>query len=142
MTHSRFRSPLAVSLSLLILLGANGPPVRAQTEPAAVIDVNLSPRFHAVADAVEQAMEHSETPGVSIGVLADGREETASFGVTSVETNQPVTSDTRFQIGSITKTFTATALMRLVEQGEWTSMLQSERTCPSLASPTRKCRPT
>jgi CubicO group peptidase (beta-lactamase class C family) len=52
-----------------------------------------------------------------VGLLADGEEWTAGFGVTNVEHPLPVDADTLFQIGSITKTFTATALMRLVEQG-------------------------
>jgi len=56
-------------------------------------------------------------PGVAVGLLADGEEWLAGFGVTNVEHPLEVDADTLFQIGSITKTFTATALMRLVEQG-------------------------
>ena len=56
-------------------------------------------------------------PGVSIGLVADAEEWLAGFGVTNVDHPLPVDADTLFQIGSITKTFTATALMRLVEQG-------------------------
>ena len=43
---------------------------------------------------------------------------TAGFGVTNVDSPLDVTDETLFQIGSITKTFTGTAIMRLVEQGE------------------------
>jgi CubicO group peptidase (beta-lactamase class C family) len=39
------------------------------------------------------------------------------FGVTNVGHPVPVDADTLFRIGSTTKTFTATAMMRLVEQG-------------------------
>lgn len=56
-------------------------------------------------------------PGIAVGLLADGEEWLAGFGVTNVEHPLEVDADTLFQIGSITKTFTATALMRLVEQG-------------------------
>ena len=42
----------------------------------------------------------------------------AGLGVTSIEHPLDVTPDTLFQIGSITKTFTATAIMRLVERGD------------------------
>jgi len=52
-----------------------------------------------------------------VGVLRDGVEHTAAFGVTSVDNPLPVDADTLFQVGSITKTFTATAAMRLVDQG-------------------------
>jgi CubicO group peptidase (beta-lactamase class C family) len=57
-------------------------------------------------------------PGVSVGLIADGEEVVAGFGVTNVDHPLPVDGDTLFQIGSITKTVTATALMRLVEQGK------------------------
>jgi CubicO group peptidase (beta-lactamase class C family) len=51
-------------------------------------------------------------------MIIDGEEHTATFGVTSTENPQEVTDDTLFQIGSTTKTITATALMRLAEEGE------------------------
>jgi CubicO group peptidase (beta-lactamase class C family) len=56
-------------------------------------------------------------PGVAVGVLDGGEETVAGFGVTSVEHPLEVDGDTLFQIGSITKTFTGTAVMRLVEDG-------------------------
>ena len=45
-------------------------------------------------------------------------EYTAGFGITSVENPLPVTPDTLFQVGSISKTFTGTMLMQLAEQGK------------------------
>jgi CubicO group peptidase (beta-lactamase class C family) len=63
-------------------------------------------------------MEETHTPGVAVGLLHGGEEHVAGFGVTSTENPLEVTSDTLFQIGSITKTFTGTAAMRLVERGE------------------------
>jgi len=63
------------------------------------------------------AAERLGVPGATAGVLLDGREEYAFHGVTSVENPLPVDAATHFQVGSTTKTFTATALMRLVEQG-------------------------
>jgi CubicO group peptidase (beta-lactamase class C family) len=60
--------------------------------------------------------EHA-VPGVAVGLIADGEEWIQGFGVTNVDHPLPVDGDTLFQIGSITKTFTATALMRLVERG-------------------------
>src|SRR5690349_16499264 len=56
-------------------------------------------------------------PGVAVGVWHKGREFTAGFGVTSIENPLPVTADTLFQVGSISKTFTGTILMQLAEQG-------------------------
>lgn len=59
-----------------------------------------------------------EVPGAAVGVLVDGREETAFTGVTSVENPLEVDAATLFQFGSTGKTYTATAVMRLVERGE------------------------
>lgn len=61
------------------------------------------------------------TPGAAVGVYLDGDERYAYHGVTSVENPLPVEANTLFQFGSTGKTFTATAMMRLVEAGkvEW-----------------------
>ena len=61
--------------------------------------------------------EHA-VPGVAVGLIADGEEWLHGSGVTSVEHPLAVDADTLFQIGSITKTVTATALMRLMERGD------------------------
>src|SRR5579862_4692577 len=57
-------------------------------------------------------------PGVAVGVWADGREVYACHGVTSIENPLPVDRDTLFVVGSVTKTCTATAVMRLVADGK------------------------
>jgi CubicO group peptidase (beta-lactamase class C family) len=67
---------------------------------------------------VRDLMERKQVPGVAVGVLHRGEVSVAGFGVTSIEQPLPVTDDTLFQIGSITKTFTGTAVMRLVEAGK------------------------
>ncbi|MEU6882198.1 serine hydrolase domain-containing protein [Streptomyces sp. NPDC046712] len=70
-----------------------------------------------LAEFIEQTATKFGVPGVSVGVWADGRETFASHGVTSLDNPLPVDKDTLFQLGSTTKTFTATALMRLVADG-------------------------
>jgi CubicO group peptidase (beta-lactamase class C family) len=56
-------------------------------------------------------------PGVAVGVWTDGREAYACHGVTSVDNPLPVDPDTLFLLGSVTKTYTATALLRLAADG-------------------------
>ncbi|MEV7009285.1 serine hydrolase domain-containing protein [Streptosporangium sp. NPDC051022] len=56
-------------------------------------------------------------PGAAVGILLDGTDHILTTGVTSVDAPAPVTGDTLFQIGSTTKTITATAIMHLVERG-------------------------
>ena len=57
-----------------------------------------------------------QVPGAAVGVLHDGAIYAGGVGVTSVENPLPVTAQTLFQIGSTSKTVTATALMQLVEE--------------------------
>jgi CubicO group peptidase (beta-lactamase class C family) len=71
----------------------------------------------ALQDVVSGLAEELLIPGVAVGVLVDGREEHAFHGVTSIENPLPVDRRTLFLCGSTTKTFTATAIVRLVERG-------------------------
>jgi CubicO group peptidase (beta-lactamase class C family) len=68
-------------------------------------------------DFASQESARCGVPGTAIGVLHDSAIFVGAVGVTNVEAPQPVTPDTLFQIGSTSKTFTATALMQLVEEG-------------------------
>ncbi|HLJ81140.1 MAG TPA: serine hydrolase domain-containing protein [Ktedonobacterales bacterium] len=70
-----------------------------------------------LAEQIRAEMVRWDVPGVAVGVLRDGQRETAGFGVCNLETRQPVAPDTLFQIGSITKVFTTTLVMRLVDAG-------------------------
>lgn len=64
----------------------------------------------------ELAREH-DVPGASLAVLAEGEVHAAVTGVLNIETGVEVTPDSLFAIGSITKLYTAAAVMRLVEAG-------------------------
>jgi CubicO group peptidase (beta-lactamase class C family) len=67
---------------------------------------------------VSRLAEEREVPGVAVGVLLDGQDGYAFHGVTSVENPLAVDATTLFQFGSTGKTYTSTALLRLVEQGK------------------------
>lgn len=71
----------------------------------------------ALSNFVEATAANFGIPGVAVGVWANGREVYACHGVTSVGNPLPVHRDTLYVVGSVTKTFTATALMRLVADG-------------------------
>ena len=72
----------------------------------------------ALQDKLDELLKELEVPGASVGVLIDGVEHYAYAGVTSVENPLEVDETTLFQFGSTGKTYTATAIMRLVEQGK------------------------
>lgn len=69
-------------------------------------------------DALQRSMETYRVPGVAIGLITPAVEAHAGFGVGSVETRLPVDESTIFQCGSISKVYTTTAIMRLIEQGK------------------------
>ena len=65
-----------------------------------------------IAAAVDRAFrplqaEH-DVPGIAVAVTVGGQQHFFSYGVASKDTNTPVTKDTLFEIGSVSKTFTAT----------------------------------
>jgi CubicO group peptidase (beta-lactamase class C family) len=67
---------------------------------------------------VSEGAEQLEVPGIAVGVYLDGEEQYAFHGVTSIENPLPVDENTLFQFGSTGKTYTASAIMRLVERGD------------------------
>src|SRR5215204_5847039 len=67
---------------------------------------------------VEEILNRRPAVGLAVGVLRDGSLESFyGHGVAEIASGAPVTEDTVFRIGSITKTFTAIAVMQLWEQG-------------------------
>ncbi|MGH9204730.1 MAG: serine hydrolase domain-containing protein, partial [Vicinamibacterales bacterium] len=75
-------------------------------------------RFDALATLTASKMQEFGVPGVAIGILHNGTVSIRGLGVTNVEDSLPVTAHTVFPIASVSKTFAATAMMRLVEQGK------------------------
>jgi D-alanyl-D-alanine carboxypeptidase len=63
------------------------------------------------------AVHRAGVPGVYAEVRTDGRTWRGASGVADVTTGRPVTPDMRQRVGSITKTFTAAAVMQQVERG-------------------------
>lgn len=74
--------------------------------------------FRQLSAFVEKQIERKGVPGAAIGILYQNQAYAAGFGVTNVDHPVPVTDETLFQIGSISKTFTCLAVMRLVERGK------------------------
>ena len=75
-------------------------------------------RFDALVALTEAKMKEFGVPGVALGIIDGSSLTTRGLGVTTVEDSIPVNAHTVFPIASISKTFAATAMMRLVEQGK------------------------
>lgn len=101
-------------LSRREMLAATGAGALFAAAPA----VQKNQLFSQLDAKVEELMRSYHVPGVAVGVIYDGEEYVRGYGVGNVEYPLPVDGDTLFRIGSTTKTFTGTAMMRLVEQGK------------------------
>jgi CubicO group peptidase (beta-lactamase class C family) len=97
----------AVVAALIALLPA-APVTAASSVPAAAIDA-----------AVAKALAASKAPGLSIAIERDGIVEYAhGYGYRDVEAKRPVDPGTYFEIGSVTKQFTAAAIALLAADGK------------------------
>ncbi|MEI2300838.1 class C beta-lactamase [Ensifer sp. MJa1] len=62
----------------------------------------------AIDKAIRPVMREHKVPGMAIAVTVDGQHYFADYGIASKETNDPVTENTLFELGSISKTFAGT----------------------------------
>lgn len=96
-------------LVLLVALGLSVPGLRAQPARSSLARAEA---------AMLDEMQKAGIPGAAVAVVVGDRVMwTQGFGVASTETKAPVTADTLFQIGSVTKSFTAAALHVAAAQG-------------------------
>jgi CubicO group peptidase (beta-lactamase class C family) len=79
----------------------------------------VNPRLRARIDQLVADRQRSwRSPNVSVGVVRDGRlEHSVHVGAARLDPLASATDDTPFMIGSVTKTFTAVAVMALRDEG-------------------------
>ena len=76
-------------------------------------------RFAALDRVVTDELKETQTPGALVAIVENGKVVYAQgYGVANVETGQPMATDMVFPIASMTKMYTATSLMTLVEEGK------------------------
>jgi len=71
-------------------------------------------------EAALDATRAPEVPGAAVAILSPNGDWFGASGVSNVAENTPLQPDDRFEAGSITKTFIATAILQLVEEGQLT----------------------
>jgi CubicO group peptidase (beta-lactamase class C family) len=118
---------LAVLCSIIVL-GCSTAATHDGGEPVAdggTPDLALAPSpdeqqaFDALLKDATTALARSNTPGASIAVVLRGRLTFAgAVGVKRVYGTDPVTPQTRFRVGSMSKMLVAIAAMQLVEEGK------------------------
>lgn len=120
-------------LSLALLCAA---PLAAQRDT-----MGLRPAFRLIDRYAEQMMREAGTPGLALALVdRRGLLLVRTYGWADRERRIPVSAETRFQIGSISKSFTAVALMQLRAEGRFDPMLPAQRYLPWF-TPKTKWRP-
>lgn len=100
-----------------IVLGQSPLPSRIQRVEQGLMSLVLikgSPGW-----TIQERMKHYKIPGLSIAVINNFKVEWArGYGVKDTDTNEPVTTETIFQAGSISKPVAAMVALKRVEQGK------------------------
>jgi CubicO group peptidase (beta-lactamase class C family) len=102
-----FAIPFAVIAAILFLLLAAVCPAAGPGLTPGKID-----------EVVAKIMKEKNIPGLSLAISMPGRTIERSYGIANMEYNIPVEKDTVFQIGSVTKTFTAIGILILQQEGK------------------------
>ncbi|MFG2983271.1 serine hydrolase domain-containing protein [Streptomyces sp. NPDC048258] len=131
MTARLRRTAVGVAAAALIAVPLGSGAVHASDvappDPSPSVSVSASDEFPlltpAVAaqldEAVKKVMAEARVPGVMVALSAPGKGEyVRTFGVADKATGAPMATDMNMRIGSVTKTFTVTALLQLVDDGK------------------------
>ena len=86
---------------------------------AATVEAQDRANWSSLDHYINSSMKDWKVPGASVAIVRDGAVVyMKGFGVRDIRTNQPVTADTLFDIGSCTKAFTSAAVAMLVDDGK------------------------
>ena len=102
MSPRRRRSLIAILLLVGVLLAVAAPA-----------------RADRIDDYIKAEMQKRRIPGLALAVVRDGTVvKMKGYGLANLDHDVPVTPDTVFELASVTKQFTAAAIMKLVEEGK------------------------
>jgi CubicO group peptidase (beta-lactamase class C family) len=112
--------PAATLLMTIALCATSGSVAAQEGAPHSDPRPQLTPdRVYALDASMERVVQDFAIPGLAIGIVEDGRPVyVRAFGVRDTKTAEPVDTHTLFHVAAITRTFTATAIMQLVERGQ------------------------
>jgi len=117
--------PLAIASAMVLALGAASvvalAPISAPKAAPGARGIALSsevPKQASLSDAAVKSLVNATQPGCSAAVAKDGTVVWAgAAGLADLANGTPVTTSTRFDIASVSKQFTATAILMLQRQG-------------------------
>ncbi|HEU5426807.1 MAG TPA: serine hydrolase domain-containing protein [Actinocrinis sp.] len=108
----------AASVAGLTFQSSPASAASSATAPTTTAPPTAARLFRELDAKIRAGMARYAIPGAAVGVLYKGVEYLKGYGVTNVDYPVPVDADTMFRVGSTTKTFTGTTVMRLVEAGK------------------------
>ena len=104
------RKSILAGVALLALCAAGMAAHAADDAPASITSV--------VSGAVHPVLQKYRIPGMAVGIVAGKSSYVLNYGATATDTRKPVTDSTLFELGSISKTFTATLAAYAAVRGD------------------------
>lgn len=116
---SRFALATISALVTAAVLAGAAPSALAAEEPAAAANPRLAEAAALYDLWAGEQLAYNGIPGVVVGVVSrNGLVWAKGYGTTDLEGGVPLTPSTRFRIGSVSKVFTATAILQLRDGGK------------------------
>jgi D-alanyl-D-alanine carboxypeptidase len=116
--HSKSKRPRRVVLAVVLWITLTQP-VLSQIASNSHPTVYSGRAAAARVDALFAPWSKSDTPGAAMSVIKDGKVLLKKgYGLANLESKKPITPDTVFLLASVTKQFTAMAIMMLAERGK------------------------
>ena len=111
--HISFKRLLLVGIFCIALSFQGCSPATGKTTPD-----EFAQAIAAFSEYVESRMVQDHIPGLTIGFLKDGFSWAQGYGFADLENRVPAGPDSAYRLASVSKTFTALAVLQLVEQGK------------------------
>ncbi|HEX8393391.1 MAG TPA: serine hydrolase domain-containing protein [Longimicrobium sp.] len=133
------RRILLTSLLFAAPLAAQPPATSSLAEPAQFENpdrlAQLSTAFPEIDRMMREFAERSRVPGIAYGIVVDGRlAHVGTAGIRELRSRAPVDTGSVFRIASMTKSFTAVAILQLRDEGKLSLDDPAERYVPELAA--------
>ncbi|WP_027252713.1 class C beta-lactamase [Photobacterium halotolerans] len=109
-----------------VILASAAAPVHSQTAE------NKAPLKQVVDEQAERLMAAYQIPGMAFGITINGKAYYYSYGLADVQRQQPVSENTIFELGSVSKTFAATLASYARQQGKLSFDDQVSKYLPAL----------
>ena len=116
-----------------LLLGASGPALAQAAPPPTAAPATLEQLAARIDAHFLRFQQEAHVPGIVWGIVRDGRlVHVGAAGVQDLESRRPVSADTQFRIATMSKAFTALAILKLRDEGRLSLEAPAEVYVPEL----------